>query len=210
MASGQYLEVSLSFNQVLFSVDPKLTEALDSQFLSLLIWSRSDFVLHFDLFLLLTWKCDIRALNFKPFLNPPIIWVRDTLTAFLAAHEAGNFVKSKRLPWSLNDSGFDIFWDDIDWYKVSSISLNISIVLFPFLVVIATLYPALLVALMLDVACAMADFLGSLIFRALGGRCDMIVELVEKIEAMQLEVLLDLGLIVELELIEFLESIYQI
>lgn len=38
----------------------------------------------------------------------------------------------------------------------------------------------------------------------------MIVELVKKIEAVQLEVLLDLGLIVELELIEFLEIIYQI
>lgn len=67
-----------------------------------------------------------------------------------------------------------------------------------------TLYFALIVALMLDVACTMADFLGSLIFRALSGRCDMIVELVEKIEAMQPEVLLDLGLIVELELLEFL------
>ena len=158
-ASSQYLEVSLSFNQVLLSVDPKLTEALDSQFLSLIIWSRSNFVLDFDLFLLLTWQCDIGALNFKPFFNPSIIWVRDTLAAFLAAHEAGNFVKSKRLPWSLNNSGFDVFWDDINRYMVSSISLNISIVLFPFLVVIATLYPAPLVALMLDVAGAVADFL---------------------------------------------------
>ena len=104
----------------------------------------------------------------------------------------------------MNNSGFDIFWEDIDWYKVSSISLNICIVLFPFPVVMTTLYFALIVALMLDVACTMADFLGSLIFRALSGRCDMIVELVEKIEAMQPEVLLDLGLIVELELLEFL------
>lgn len=38
----------------------------------------------------------------------------------------------------------------------------------------------------------------------------MIVELVKKIEAVQLEVLLDLGLIVELKLIEFLKIIYQI
>ena len=37
----------------------------------------------------------------------------------------------------------------------------------------------------------------------------MIVELAEKIEAMQLEVLLDLGLIVELEFIKFLQTIYQ-
>jgi len=38
----------------------------------------------------------------------------------------------------------------------------------------------------------------------------MIVELTEKIDAVQLEVLLDLGLIVELEFVKFLETINQI
>ena len=38
----------------------------------------------------------------------------------------------------------------------------------------------------------------------------MIVELAEEVDAVELEVLLDLGLIVELEFIKFLETLYQI
>ena len=169
MASSQHLEVALSFNQVLFSVDPKLPEALDSQSLPLLILSSSSIILILALFILLTWDRDVSALNFKPFFDPPVVRVGDALSTFLAAHETRNVVKSEGLLWALNNSGFDIFWEDIDWDKVCSIAFNICIILFPFLVVITALHSALLVALMLDVARTLANFLRSLIFRALGG-----------------------------------------
>jgi hypothetical protein len=168
---------------VLFSVDPKLSEALDSQSLPLLIFSSTSIIFTLALFLLLTWVRDVGALNFKPFFNPPVVRVRDALSTFLAAHEARNFVKGEGLPWALSNSGFDILWEDINWDKVCPVALSICIILFPFLVVIAALDSALLAALMLDVARTMANFLRSLIFRALSGRCDMVVELVKKIEA---------------------------